>query len=294
MQDIYKFSCFKVGYNSAAILNIFEAIGLGILQGLTEFLPISSSGHLVIMESLLKARQTESVLFEVMLHLATLLAVVCYYRQTFSKIILHLLAVPRQAQTRGWKNTLWNDPTGKLFSMLFIACIPTAIMGLLFKDQIESLFNQPQLVGVALLITGFLLLSTKLQGKNELDILRLTIIYAIIIGIAQGIALVPGISRSGITISVALLLGVERRLSADFSFLLSVPAILGAVALTLKDIKEIELVGLIPLISGFIAASFTGYIAISVLVKIIRHGKFYLFAPYCFLLGIFVIYYFSR
>lgn len=275
-------------------MNIFEAIGLGILQGLTEFLPISSSGHLVIMEALLKARKTESVIFEVMLHLATLLAVVFYYRQAFSKIILHLVAVPRQAQTRGWKNTLWNDPTGRLFSMLFIACIPTAIMGLLFKDQIESLFNKPQLVGVALLVTGFLLLSTKLRGRKELDILSLSFIYAIIIGIAQGVALVPGISRSGITISVALLLGLERKLSADFSFLLSVPAILGAVALSLKDIREIELVGLMPLISGFFAASITGYVAISVLVQIIRRGKFYIFSPYCLLLGIFVIYYFSR
>lgn len=271
-------------------MHTLEGIGLGILQGLTEFLPVSSSGHLVILESLFKVQRAESVIFEVSLHFATLLAIIVYYRERLARFITILWDLRASSSLQ---SSFIHQPEGRMIFLIFLACVPTALIGVFFKDRIESLFNKPQIAGIALLVTSLFLASTFLKKKNQRDILQMNLVMALLIGTAQGVALIPGISRSGITISVALLLGLDRRLSADFSFLLAIPAILGASLISIKDIAEIQFIGLGATVGGFLAAFITGYCALYVLINIVRHGKFYLFAPYCFIIGVLAILFFK-
>ncbi len=270
-------------------MEILHGMGLGIVQGLTEFLPVSSSGHLVISEALFGIKHPESVVFEVALHAATLLAVVIYYRKRLARLMQYILAAAQNSKN---PSHFLRDPDGRFIILILIGCIPTACIGILFKNHIEAMFDNPILAGFALLVTGILLSSTRFKKTHQRDVLRTSIAMALLIGTVQGIALVPGISRSGITISTALLLGMDRKLSADFSFLLSVPAILGATLISLKDITDIQSIGIGATIGGFIAAAIVGYLSLWILIRIVRHGKFYLFSPYCFALGVFTILYF--
>jgi undecaprenyl-diphosphatase len=188
---------------------------------------------------------------------------------------------------------VYDDQDGRqgrlLLWMVVLGSIPTAIIGFAFKDLFESMFSSLLTVGLALIVTGWLLLSTALVRRPGRPLEKMGAGRALIIGLAQGLAITPGISRSGSTISVALLLGVNRKVAAHYSFVLSIPAILGALVLQLHDLGMPEAVRTAPMIVGFVAAAVSGYFALRLLLKIVQAGAFHWFAPYCFAAGIFAL-----
>jgi undecaprenyl-diphosphatase len=243
-------------------------IALGIIQGLTEFLPVSSSGHLVIFQSLFHVSQ--SIAFDVVVHLATALAVIVY----FSKDILLLFTSQRKM--------LWLIIVGTFF---------TAILGLGFKDFFEGLFSSLFAVGWFLILTAAFIIIAEWIGKGKRGIKEMNIWDAIFIGLAQGLAIAPGLSRSGTTISASLARNLNRTLAARFSFLLSIPAILGAGLIQSKEIIKAGTVGIgfWPLLLGFIAAFVSGWLAIKIFMNIIQRMSIRIFAYYCLLIGIAVL-----
>ncbi len=270
-------------------MNFLQGIGLGILQGLTEFLPLSSSGHLVLVQAFLGIKSADSILFEVSVHFATLLAIILYYRKT----LWHLFKSSKKSLQHKEKGSLFQTPETRFIFLILVACIPTFLIGFFCEEYLTCLFDNPKMTGGGLIVTAILLTSTLFRQKDQKDILKTTVGIALIIGIAQSIALVPGISRSGITISAALLMGMNRRLSADFSFLLALPAILGATLITINDLSQLNSIGFAPLIGGVVSSFIFGYLALSLLVRMVRQGHLYWFAPYCFILGTFSLIYFS-
>jgi undecaprenyl-diphosphatase len=263
-------------------LSLLEAVVLGIVQGLTEFLPISSSGHLVLGEFLLKIK-LDDVSFEVFVHLGTFFSVVIVFRNAIRSLLqtVWLLIASR-------KSARSSDQVKKDVSLLWlivIGSIPAGIAGLLFKSQIEKSFTSPGLVAVMLLITGVVLfLTTYFKASRD----RMNLPDALAVGIAQAFAMLPGISRSGMTISAGIFRGVERSRAAEFSFLLSLPAILGAALIELREVLSHPLLqqNLAIYSAGAITAFGVGYAAIRFLLKVIKKGKFQYFAYYCFALGI--------
>jgi len=258
-------------------MNFLQTIFLGIIQGLTEFFPVSSSGHLVIIESFFKNFDRPGILFEIILHVATLVPIVIYYRKELYQIIEGLLNwksdSPDSAFSRG----------RKVFFMLIVGSIPTAVIGFVFKDFFEELFSTPALVLVALCITGGLLwfASRRLNTTRRLD--QITIRDALLIGTFQGLAITPGISRSGATIAMGLFCGLDPQASAAYSFLLAIPAISGAAVLELKHIDLLWQPGtnLAAMLVGALVASLAGYFAIRYLVKLLGLKRLSIFAWYC-------------
>lgn len=261
---------------------------LGVIQGLTEFLPVSSSGHLVVGQRVL-GLAPPSLLLDVVLHVGTLVPVLWVYRDEIGRMIASVPRLPRA-------KTLWPDDAPlRLTVWVMVGSVPTALIGLLFKDSFERLFASVTAVGVAFLVTGAILMLSRLAAKRRLDAdsdkpHTLTLVRALAIGVAQGLAITPGISRSGTTISTALLLGVERELAARFSFILSVPAILGATALQLRDVA-IDAQAAYLFTAGALAAAISGYIALRIVIRTVRHGSFHWFSLYLWPLGIAVLIY---
>ncbi len=258
-------------------METLDAIILGIIQGLTEFLPVSSSGHLELCKALLgnKAVPEESLLFTVVLHFATALATVVVFR----KDILTLF--------KGIFSFQWNDET-QFAVKIIISMIPAILVGLFFEEQLESLFNgNIILVGFLLIVTGLLLF---LAGRAKNTGKDITWKDAAIIGVSQAIAMLPGISRSGATISTSVLLGNDRAKAARFSFLMVVPLIFGKIA---KDLLSgdlsFEQSASTPLLFGFIAAFITGLVACTWMISLVRKAKLHYFSYYCFVVGLIAI-----
>ncbi len=235
---------------------MIKYILLGIVQGLTEFLPVSSSGHLVILQKILGIHDQE-VAVSVILHLGTLLAVIIF----FWKDILNLL-----------KNL-------KLLILVAVVVTITGVIGVLGKDFFESLFNSPKLVGLAWIFTGLLLISTKRITQLNRD--KLNVKDALILGLVQGAAIIPGISRSGITISTLFFRKINRSLAFTFSFLVSIPIILGAAILEAKKMQVIPKSDIMNLGIGFIFSFLVGLLALLFLRIVIDKAKFYYFGYYC-------------
>ncbi|MBN2600587.1 MAG: undecaprenyl-diphosphatase UppP [Candidatus Marinimicrobia bacterium] len=269
-------------------MGYIDAIILGIVQGITEFLPISSSGHLVIFEHLLNINM-DNVAFEVFVHFGTLLSVVAVY---FNDIWNMIASFFRGITHRNVGKTYRDDPFFRLSIFVIIGTIPTAIAGLFLEDFFVSIFHNIQLVGITLLITGIAILSTRFIKPKTVD---LTPKKSLLIGIAQSIAILPGISRSGFTISCALFSGMSRENAARFSFLLAIPAILGATLLHIVDLFSSDTVGIniAPLLAGFLCSFVVGYMAIRFLLSVLKSGKFVWFAPYCFFAGLVVLLFIS-
>jgi undecaprenyl-diphosphatase len=253
-------------------MTALEALILGIVQGATEFLPVSSSGHLVIAQDLM-GLVLPGITFEIVVHVATLLSVLVVYR-------VRLLDLARGALVR-------RDPTAwRYIGLLALATLPAAIVGVFFGDAVEAVFESPATVGVALLFTGTVLFSSRwalARGQTK----EITAGMALAIGLAQCVALVPGVSRSGSTVVAALWLGVPPLEAAAFSFLMSIPAIAGAAVLRLPDLAEggTTLTGP-PLVIGFAAAALVGVLAIRVFVRMLRDRSFPAFAWYCWGVGL--------
>jgi undecaprenyl-diphosphatase len=272
-------------------MNYTEAILLGIIQGLTEFLPVSSSGHLVLFQQLFGLKEAE-LFFDVCVHLGTLLAVIVVFHREIQNIIA---ALWRLISLAGQKETILqqieSDPDLKMALLIVIGSIPTAVLGLAFHGIADQLFSSSFFTGLMLMVTGLLLWLTRRAkpGDRGTDIEGFSRTKALIIGMVQGLAIIPGISRSGSTISTGLLLGIRREVAARYSFLLSIPAIIGAGLLSLKEgLSQTDLAIQISLLGAIIAA-FVGYWALKSLLHVVRNGRLHLFAPYCWLAGILAI-----
>ncbi len=260
------------------MLAILLACFLGFVQGVTEFLPVSSSGHLVMFQQLLGAESlglADHVAFDLVLHIGTLVPVLLFYRGDIRSVFSDLNGTGPFLQRPGVRLAAW----------VVLGTIPTGIIGVALKDVFEQLFTNITSVGVALLVTGTVLYQTGKMPKGERDIAEMTWKDALIIGLAQGIAITPGISRSGSTIAVAMLLGLRRDLAARFSFLLSVPAILGAFVLKSRDLDLSANDDLVPLLVGFAIAAGTGWGALVFLVRLVKAGDFSRFSYYLWPVG---------
>lgn len=264
-------------------MTILQSMLLGAIQGIAEFLPISSSGHLAL-ASWFFGQSSVPVLFDILLHLATLLAV-CI---VFWKRIAELLCVALRWIVRKGREDDRIDQ--KIIVSLLVGTLLTAIIGFTIKDWVENL--APLYISVCLVITGVLLfVSSKYQSKKEPS--PMNVRKGIFIGIAQGIGVIPGISRSGITISAALLSGVDRKTAGEFSFLLSIPAIFGAFILELKDADTLNAtVSIFPLIAGMVTAFVVGFFSLKFLLSLINKGKLGWFAFYLIPAGISLAIYF--
>lgn len=272
-------------------MNFGQAIILGILQGLTEFLPISSSGHLVITERLFGLKLA-NIVFDVAVHVGTLVAVLVYYRKKLLTILRAMLS------STGF-GSMASVPAGvsekadarKLFWYLVAGSLPAAVIGLSFKGFFESTFTEPRLVSAFLMVTGLVLFSTRFAraGSQRLNLWR-----ALAVGCAQAVAILPGISRSGSTIAAALLLGVAGPDAAEFSFLLSVPAVAGAAFLELRHLNGVGADSqlLFLCVAGALAAFAVGLGAIHFLVSYLKRGNLVPFGYYCLAVGGFFVYYF--
>ena len=254
---------------------LLKTIILGIIQGLTEWLPISSTGHLKLAEHFFNLRTP--ILFDVILHTGTLTVVLLFFRREIRDMLSALVRFEFKTEY------------GRLIPLIIVGTIPTALIGFAFGEIIESSFQSLLSLAAAFILCGIILYSAKTVKEKTDNIDYLT---ALMVGIAQGIAIIPGISRSGATIATALLLGVKREKAFKFSFLLSIPAIIGALGLTLyTQFNELTATGLswVEIFGGMVVAMFVGYLALKILWKILAKKKFHIFAFYCWLLGVVLI-----
>jgi len=250
---------------------LLQAIILGLIQGITEWLPISSTGHLKIAEHFFGL--TTPLLFEIILHVGTLTVVLFFFRKDIKNILTDLAHLNFKTEN------------GKLVPLIIVGTIPTAVIGYIFVEYFETTFNEILPIGITFIIGATLLYLSK-TGQEKTD--SITYLTALLIGTVQGIATFHGLSRSGATISVALLLGLKREKAFKFSFLLSIPAILGALTLTLyKERSQLALTGMgwTELLAGVAVATVIGYFALKLLWKVLATRKFHYFAFYTWLLG---------
>lgn len=260
-------------------MSFIQIIILGIIQGLTEFLPVSSSGHLVLFQNLFGMKEPQ-VFVDVMLHVGTLISLFVFLRKDILDLIQglrHFLKSPK---------TFHQDARTKMLFALAVASVPTAVIGYLLSDFFESLFASLRTAGFALISTGLFLFLTKYTREKPRNFFG----HPFIIGTLQGVAIIPGLSRSGLTIGGALFLGWKRAEAARFSFLLSIPAIFGAALFQYSKIGS----GTQPwaiIITGVAVSAIFGYIALVLLVSVINKGNFYTFSFYCFLIGLTAVVY---
>ena len=251
-------------------MTLLEAIILGVIQGLTEFLPISSSGHLVLGQYVLDIK-LEGNGFEIVTHLGTLVSVLCVFWKEILSLILDIT----------------DKNNRKYIFYLILGTIPAVVIGFGAKNYFSELFESVQLVSIALMVTGLILFFSKKVKNNSLPI---DAKKALLIGITQAIAIIPGISRSGITICTALALGMSGKNAAKFSFLLAIPAISGAgLLLALDPQSDITFIPLTSLIMAFMSSFIVGYICLKWLLSLLESGKFYFFGYYCFMIGLIVL-----
>ena len=259
---------------------MLQAMMLGVLQGLTEFLPVSSSGHLVLGRDLLGLPAAETPAFEIVVHLGTLASILVVMRAQVLEVVK---AVPCLGRPSRWAQKIADDRGFRHLVLLIPATLPTVLAALLFKEQIDESFTRPQQAAAMLLVTAVILMSTRfLIGRVATPELGLG--AALIMGLAQCLAIIPGISRSGTTIAAGLWAKGERDQVGAFSFLMAIPAILGAAVLHVGDIGAVS-IGAGQLVLGFLTSFATGTVALIVLLKMVSHGRLWLFAPYLILAG---------
>ncbi|RMH73331.1 MAG: undecaprenyl-diphosphatase UppP [Gemmatimonadetes bacterium] len=257
-------------------MTVLQAVILGLIQGLTEFLPVSSSGHLVLAQEILNVHIIDDITFEVFVHFGTVLSIITVFWHRIGV----LLRSPIQVIQKKQRNRDFD-----VVVFIGFATIPAVIVGLLFKDPIESAFDNYLIVSCALLVTAAILFFTRFV-PDQSDCLSAW--KSIVIGIAQAFAIIPGISRSGSTICTALYLKVDKQEAAEFSFLMAIPVILGATLLKTKDILETGTAWdtLLPILAGTLAAYASGVVAIKLLLEVVKRGKLEYFAYYCALVGL--------
>ncbi len=278
-------------------LNVLHAVILGIVQGVTEFLPVSSSGHLVLFENLFNfdPETPEMLLFDLAVHVGTVAAIFIVFRKSIAAFVRNLLVCGKYGKSP--VEIYKKSPSVHLLVLAIFATAVTAVFGLLGEKQFAAARGSLLIVASMWIITGTLLLITDLRGKSRLGLRQFGIWAAIVVGLAQAAAIMPGISRSGATICAAILLGLRRRWAVEFSFLIAIPAILGAtVVQSIKDFAQISS-GSLPIgsvVIGSVAAALTGILALKLLIKISRTANLKYFAFYCYILACFVLVYLLR
>lgn len=268
-------------------MGYIEAIILGLVQGLSEFLPISSSGHLALLENLFEIKEDSVIFFAVLLHIGTLVSIFIVYHEDIYALIKELFLLFKDIFTgKGLK--IEERPIRKLGIMIIVSSIPTAIMGLLFSDYIDRIFGSLTVISICWIITGFILLFSEKLNNNKKEIEGMKYRNAIFVGICQGLAIMPGISRSGSTIVGSLVTGLKREFAVEFAFLISIPAILGSAILEFpKAIKAgIEPSTIGPMIVGFLVAAISGYFAITTMIRIVSKHRMRYFSYYVWILGL--------
>jgi len=253
-------------------MGIIQSIILGLVQGLTEFLPVSSSGHLVIFQKLMGLKEAP-IFFDTLIHLGTLTAVVFFLRR-------EIVAILRTLADKGTQRLIFN---------LVLATIPAVAAGLLLRDIIGEVFNSLTIVGFGLLFTSLILFLTKFAKKKK-EIGQLSWVDSLFVGIFQAFSILPGVSRSGSTVSAGLYRGLESESAFRFSFLMAIPVILGAGILQIGDIQSnFSSASLISNLIGFVVSVVAGFLALGILEKIMLRGKVHYFSIYCLILGVLVI-----
>lgn len=268
-------------------MDIIQGIIIGIVQGLTEFLPVSSSAHLVFIQNILGVES--SLAFDTFLHLGSLLAVLWFFRGDIIKMLKSWwLSIGDLLQGR-FKEGFYDDPYKRLAWYVILATIPVGLVGVLFEDSVDALFSGALYVpAFFLFVTGTILYLSQRMTSGEINFHNVSKKEALFMGLGQACAILPGLSRSGTTIAAGLVIGLEKEFAAKFSFILSIPAILGAFLLQLKDIGGALDVNFLPVILGFVAAFIAGYAAIKWMLDLIQKRSLDIFAYYCWAVGIIV------
>lgn len=271
-------------------MTYLEAIILGLVQGLAEFLPISSSGHLALIQQAFGISEDNVLLFAVLLHVGTLVSVFIVYWKDIWELIVELCLTFKDIFT-GKGLRLEERPIRKLGVMIIIATIPTGIIGLLFNDFFDSLYNSVVPIGVGLLITGCLLTVAEKMNAADKQIENMKYKDALIVGIVQGIAICPGISRSGSTLFGSLMCNLDRTFAVKFVFLISIPSILGSAILEAPDALEqgMNMADFGPILVGMVVAAVSGLIAIKTMIKVVSSKKLNYFSYYVWILGACVV-----
>lgn len=287
-----------------AVMTIIESILLGIVQGITEFLPVSSSGHLAILQNVFHIETNGSMMFDIMLHLGTLVAVFIVYRKDIGNMIkeavlmfvdilsnLKTFTLNKIHKTSLKYKKIVHNSYRKFVVLILVSTIPTGIIGVLGKDLITQASETLIIPGICLLITGVLLLIADIAKEGRKKPKDVSYKSGLIIGAAQGLATLPGLSRSGTTIATCILCGLDRKFAVKYSFILSIPAILGAAVLEIKDvIAEPIAAGQIGIYAvGTLFSAVVGYICIKTMLIVVRNKKFKYFAYYCFVVGLVAI-----
>ena len=274
-------------------LNMCTAGVLGIVQGLTEFLPVSSSGHLVLLEHFFNfdAESSQMILFDLAVHTGTVIAILIVFYKSTAAFFKNLVKSGRYG--RSLVDVYKRSPAFHLLVLAVIATVVTALLAFLFEDYFTRARGSLLTVAVMWLVTGTLLMVTDWRKKTRVGLRQFGIIAAIAVGLAQAAAIMPGISRSGATICAAILIGLHRRWAVEFSFLLAIPAILGATAVQIvKNLNQIDqALSVGPVMIGLVAAALSGILALKLLITVSRRAKFKLFAIYCYFLAFFVLIY---
>jgi undecaprenyl-diphosphatase len=277
-------------------MNIEHTVFLGIIQGLTEFLPISSSGHLVIFQHLVGLKDPE-LLLDISLHIGTLLAIFIFFWSDIRAMVAECGAYlgnlvwktkPADLPLKGMNGQVDEArelPYARLTFWVLLGVIPTAVIGIAFRQLFREMFGSTLVVGIMLMITGTILGASRLIPDRAMKKKNIGMFTALAVGLAQGVAITPGISRSGITIVCGLLCGLDRELAGRFSFLISIPAIIGALVMQF-DMTELGEIGYAPFVTGIFISFVTGLIALKITMNYVKKGKLHYFLPYCFLAGI--------
>ncbi|MDA3792604.1 MAG: undecaprenyl-diphosphatase UppP [Elusimicrobia bacterium] len=264
---------------------MLENIILGIVQGLTEFFPVSSSGHLIIFQNAFGMKEA-GIYTEVFLHTGTLLAVVVvFYRDIIDILKGFLSSFGVFTESVKYKKAAW---------FLILANVPAGLVGIFFKEFIENLFSGNYIVYILLIVTGLVLFAGRYFKAEKYDINNMGWLKTVIIGISQAVAILPGISRSGITITTGAFVGLKRSEAAKFSFLMMIPAVAGATLLEILEFKNLpgSSINLFELGAGVIASFIVGYIALKLLLAVVKNYKLHYFAYYCAALGLTGLFFF--
>jgi undecaprenyl-diphosphatase len=270
-------------------MDVEQTIFLGIIQGLTEFLPISSSGHLVIFQHLIGLKNPE-LLLDISLHVGTLVAVLIFFWADIKMMIYESRGlVGNLFQKQNPSSKTQQFPHAALIVWIITGTIPTALIGILFSSFVQKMFGSPFFVGFMLIVTGAILGASRLIPDHFTKKSHVGLMVSIAVGIAQGAAIIPGISRSGATIICGLFCGLNRELAGRFSFLLSIPSIIGATIVKF-DMTTITEIGFMPFFAGIFISFLVGLIALKITMNMVRKGNLYYFSPYCLLAGIIAIF----
>jgi undecaprenyl-diphosphatase len=273
-------------------MTFFEAIILGLVQGLAEFLPISSSGHLAVLQYIFGIKGDDVLLFAVLLHFGTLLSIFAVYFRDIWMLIKELGAVFQDLFAGKGLQPNKNDYR-KLGLLIIMASIPTAFFGLLFRDAFSAMYGSLLIIGIGFILTGTLLFLAERIGKGLKGTREMTFLDGFLIGLFQSIAIAPGISRSGATIVGGLFTGLTRELAVRFAFLISIPSVLGALLIEAPDAfaSGMSQTSLMPIIVGVVIAAVTGFVAIKTMIRVVSNKRLHYFSYYTWILGSAVIIY---